>query len=100
MPRRAVGPSRLGHSRAPRCPHSRLPASNCGWRARRRAGLGSERRKMWRLRIKEGGYGSSFDRGTTLLAKQVIYFERYGKMFLPDVPLIHDASFFSRLLNE
>jgi len=59
-----------------------------------------ERRKMWRLRIKEGGYGSSFDRGTTLLAKQVIYFERYGKMFLPDVPLIHDASFFSRLLNE
>jgi len=59
-----------------------------------------ERRRLPRLKVKQGGLGSSFDRGTTLLAKQVVYFERYGKLFLPDVPLIHDPSFFSQLLRS
>lgn len=47
-----------------------------------------------------GGRGSEFDRGTFLLAKQLLYFERYGKMFLGDTSLLSDRAFFERLLGE
>jgi predicted unusual protein kinase regulating ubiquinone biosynthesis (AarF/ABC1/UbiB family) len=47
-----------------------------------------------------GGRGTSFDRGTFLLAKQLLYFERYGKMFLGDTSLLADRAFFQRLLAE
>ena len=30
------------------------------------------------------GYGSGFDQAQFLLSKQLVYFERYGKQFLPD----------------
>jgi predicted unusual protein kinase regulating ubiquinone biosynthesis (AarF/ABC1/UbiB family) len=46
-----------------------------------------------------GGRGTSFDRGTFLLAKQLLYFERYGKMFLGDTSLLADRPFFERLLQ-
>jgi hypothetical protein len=62
-----------------------------------------EQRRLWRLRrlnSEQGGPGDSYDRGTTLLGKQVVYFERYGKLFLPDVPLIHDPVFFAQLLRD
>lgn len=29
-----------------------------------------------------------------------MYFERYGKMFLADVPLLHDRAFFETLLKS
>ncbi len=35
-----------------------------------------------------------------LLAKQLIPFDRHGKMFLPDVPLMWDQVAFERLLDE
>ncbi len=47
-----------------------------------------------------GGRGTSFDRGTFLLAKQLLYFERYGKMFLGDTSLLADRPFFERLLRD
>lgn len=47
-----------------------------------------------------GGYGTDFDRGTFLLTKQLMYFERYGKMYLKDVSLFEDREFFEVLLNE
>ena len=47
-----------------------------------------------------GGRGTSFDRGTFLLAKQLLYFERYGKMFLGDTSLLADRAFFQRLLAD
>ncbi len=47
---------------------------------------------------RHGGRGTSFDRGTFLLAKQLLYFERYGKMFLGDTSLLADRPFFERLL--
>jgi hypothetical protein len=34
-----------------------------------------------------------------LLSKQLAYFERYGKMYLSDVPLLHDPAFFLDLLE-
>jgi len=47
-----------------------------------------------------GGYDSDFDRGTFLLSKQLMYFERYGKMYLTDVSLFEDREFFEALLAE
>jgi predicted unusual protein kinase regulating ubiquinone biosynthesis (AarF/ABC1/UbiB family) len=47
---------------------------------------------------RHGGRGTRFDRGTFLLAKQLLYFERYGKMFLADTSLLADRAFFERLL--
>ena len=65
-----------------------------------RAVLGRLRaqRKLRRLADESGGTDSDFDRGTFLLGKQLMYFERYGKMFLADVPLLHDRAFFESLL--
>jgi predicted unusual protein kinase regulating ubiquinone biosynthesis (AarF/ABC1/UbiB family) len=45
-----------------------------------------------------GGRGTAFDRGTFLLAKQLLYFERYGKMFMGDASLLANREFFERLL--
>jgi hypothetical protein len=49
--------------------------------------------------VQHGGRGTSFDRGTFLLAKQLLYFERYGKMFLADTSLLADREFYERLLQ-
>lgn len=40
-----------------------------------------------------------FDRGMFLLGKQLLYFERYGKMYLSDVSLVSDRDFFASLLE-
>lgn len=40
-----------------------------------------------------------FDRGMFLLVKQLLYFERYGKMYLGDVALLDDREFFSKLVS-
>jgi predicted unusual protein kinase regulating ubiquinone biosynthesis (AarF/ABC1/UbiB family) len=48
---------------------------------------------------RHGGRGTDFDRGTFLLAKQLLYFERYGKMFLGDTSLLADRRFFEDLLR-
>ncbi len=46
-----------------------------------------------------GELGSiEFDRGMFLLAKQLLYFERYGKLYLDDVSLVSDREFFAGLL--
>ena len=41
---------------------------------------------------------SDFDRGTFLLAKQLMYFERYGRMFVSEVPILNDRAFIEQLL--
>ena len=57
-------------------------------------------RRMRRIADEAGGLMSEFDRGAFLLGKQLMYFERYGKLFLADVPLMHDRQFFVSLLAE
>lgn len=57
-------------------------------------------RRLRQLAEEHGGAGSDFDRGTFLLGKQLLYFERYGKMFLSDVALLEDEQFFRTLLAE
>ncbi len=45
-------------------------------------------RRVRRMADASGGLFSEFDRGTFLLSKQLMYFERYGRLFLADVPLL------------
>jgi hypothetical protein len=52
-----------------------------------------------RALVRHGARGSAFDRGTFLLAKQLLYFERYGKMFLGDTSLLADRAFIESLLR-
>jgi hypothetical protein len=40
-----------------------------------------------------------FDRGVALLAKQLLFYERYGRMYLADRSLLADRAFFSRILG-
>ena len=63
----------------------------------------SKLRAQRRLRRKTeeyGGMDSAFDRGTFLLAKQLMYFERYGKMFMKDTPILSDRAFFESLVGR
>jgi len=55
-------------------------------------------RKVRRMADESGGLMSEFDRGTFLLAKQLMYFERYGRMFVSEVPILNDRAFIAQLL--
>ena len=57
-------------------------------------------RKIHRMAVAGGGMMSDFDRGYFLLAKQLMYFERYGKLFLADVPILSDREFIASLLDQ
>lgn len=57
-------------------------------------------RRMRRIAEQSGGLMSNFDRGTFLLGKQLMYFERYGKLFLSDVPILNDPDFLRQLLAK
>ncbi|MCL4422584.1 MAG: AarF/UbiB family protein [Actinobacteria bacterium] len=59
-----------------------------------------QQRRLRGMIESHGTVGSTFDRGTFLLSKQLIYFERYGKMFLSDVSLLSDPEFFASLLQQ
>ncbi|HMG43019.1 MAG TPA: AarF/ABC1/UbiB kinase family protein [Acidimicrobiales bacterium] len=57
-----------------------------------------ERRRM-RALMASDGFDGGFDRATFLLGKQLVYFERYGKKYLPEVPLIDDREAYRALLD-
>jgi aarF domain-containing kinase len=59
-----------------------------------------EQRRLYRMVEDQGAKNTDFDRATFLLSKQLMYFERYGKMFLADTSLFEDREFFERLLAE
>ncbi len=56
-------------------------------------------RTVRRMADESGGLMSDFDRGTFLLAKQLMYFERYGRMFVAEVPILNDRAFIQQLLD-
>ena len=83
-------------------PGGRGAGTGQGRVARTRQGVSlwrSERRRR-REHLASGAIDSSFDRGMFLLSKQLVYFDRYGKLFLPDVPLMWDREAFRMLLGE
>ncbi|MEY2478816.1 MAG: hypothetical protein QOG87_4131 [Actinomycetota bacterium] len=57
-----------------------------------------DQRRFQQRMLDSDGMGSDFDRATFLLGKQLAYFERYGKMYTPDVPLLWDRAVFEQLL--
>ncbi|HEX2850215.1 MAG TPA: AarF/ABC1/UbiB kinase family protein [Acidimicrobiales bacterium] len=59
-----------------------------------------EQRAVQRAMQESQGRGTAFDRATFLLSKQLVYLDRYGKMYLPDTPLIWDPAVFHALLAE
>jgi len=56
-------------------------------------------RRVRRMADESGGLMSDFDRGTFLLAKQLMYFERWGRMFASEIPILHDREFIGELLS-
>jgi predicted unusual protein kinase regulating ubiquinone biosynthesis (AarF/ABC1/UbiB family) len=59
-----------------------------------------EQRKVRKLAAQTGVIASDFERGLFLLTKALMYFERYGKMYLADVSIFHDEEFFRTALAE
>jgi predicted unusual protein kinase regulating ubiquinone biosynthesis (AarF/ABC1/UbiB family) len=56
-------------------------------------------RRIRRVADESGGLMSEFDRGTFLLTKQLMYFERYGRLFISEMPILNDREFIGRLLS-
>lgn len=57
----------------------------------------AERARIRRMMELEG-YGGGFDQATFLLSKQLVYFDKYGKRYLPDTPLLDDVDVYRALL--
>lgn len=57
-------------------------------------------RRIHKMALDGGGLMSDFDRGYFLLGKQLMYFERYGKLFLADRPILSDPAFIAELLDQ
>jgi aarF domain-containing kinase len=59
-----------------------------------------EQREVRRLAVETGVYESEFERGIFLLTKALMYFERYGKMYMHDVSIFEDEPFFREALAQ
>ncbi len=57
-------------------------------------------RRIHQMAVEGGGMMTSFDRGNFLLGKQLMYFERYGRLYLKDRAILNDREFLAELLNE
>jgi predicted unusual protein kinase regulating ubiquinone biosynthesis (AarF/ABC1/UbiB family) len=57
-------------------------------------------RKLHRMAVEGGGLMTEFDRGNFLLSKQLMYFERYGRLYLNDRAILSDRAFVEDLLKE
>ena len=51
-----------------------------------------------RIMLEDGILDSSFQRASFLAGKQLVYLERYWKMYLPEAPLLNDPEFFQELI--
>ncbi|MFN0096325.1 MAG: ABC1 kinase family protein [Dehalococcoidia bacterium] len=57
------------------------------------------RAKAFRTAMDAGHFEAEFQRQTFLSAKQLLYLERYGRMYLPDEALLADHDFLRRALG-
>ena len=55
-------------------------------------------RKLRKMGAEVGVTEMPFNRGIMLLVKQLLYFDRYGHLFLEDVALLEDKAFFADVL--
>ena len=63
------------------------------------AQLGRNRR-VRRLGAEQGLQEIPFNRGIMMLVKQLLYFDRYGHLFLGDTALLDDQAYFTAILGE
>ena len=59
-----------------------------------------EQREVRRIAEDTGVYESEFERGVFLLTKALMYFERYGKMYMKEVSIFEDEPFFREALAQ
>jgi predicted unusual protein kinase regulating ubiquinone biosynthesis (AarF/ABC1/UbiB family) len=59
-----------------------------------------EQRRVRAMAEQQGVVQSDWDRSSFLLSKQLMYFERYGKLYLSDRSLFQDQEFFRAALAE
>lgn len=67
-------------------------------------------RRLWRMRnevrrtanelVETGAIGSGFDQSLFLLGKQMLYFERYGRMFMGDLSVLDDRDLLESLIED
>ena len=76
-----------------------LTDEEAGRRLRTLRGRMHHWRELRQLRKEAAVEMPAIDHGMVLLGKQLAYFERYGKLYLADVPLLHDPVFFGGLLT-
>jgi len=57
-------------------------------------------RRIHKMAVEGGGLMTDFDRGNFLLGKQLMYFERYGRLYLADRAILSDRPFLEELLRE
>ena len=50
------------------------------------------------MTLKDGLLDTSAQRAGFLAGKQLVYLERYWKMYLPESPLLNDPEFFGELI--
>jgi hypothetical protein len=60
----------------------------------------AKNRQLRRTMNDTGANDTSFNHGMMLLAKQMMFFDRYGHLYLEDVSLLNDRDFYVALLNE
>ncbi len=60
----------------------------------------AEQRRIRKMAMEHGGLSSDFDRQAFLLSKQLMYFERYGKLFHSEASLLADVDFFKEILAD
>jgi hypothetical protein len=60
----------------------------------------AEQRRIRKMAMEHGGLSSDFDRQAFLLSKQLMYFERYGKLFHSEASLLADVDFFREILAD
>ena len=65
---------------------------------RTKVGVWRTARRVQRQMLADGVRGSAFDRANFLLTKQLVYFDRYGKRYIPDQAIIWDPEVFQSLL--
>lgn len=69
-----------------------------GWRETR-AALGRNR-QVRKMGAEQGIPDMPFNRGIMMLVKQLLYFDRYGHLFLGDSALLDDGAYFTAMLDE
>ena len=63
-----------------------------------RVKLNRRRARVARLAMADGYHDTGFQRSNFLASKQLLYLERYGRMYVPEHAILGDTEFLERAL--